>query len=334
MIRRPAALRPAVAPLDPAEQRRHRRRNQLQSAVLLGGMVGLLALCGLASFGVEGLVGMALGGALALSFSPTLSPTLVLRLYRARPIEVEALPELHRILTELTRRAELTTPPRLFYVPSSMLNAFAVGGAHGVAIALTDGLLRALTPRELTGVLAHEISHVRNGDLRLMGLADLIGRLTRLMTLLGLALLVVGLPLWLVSASHPPWLLIPLLLLAPQLAALLQMALSRAREYDADVDAAGLTGDPIGLALALAKLEQSAHGFWERLALPGDRLPEPSLLRTHPPTAERIARLRALVAGPATPKAFDPLAVAPSPIAFGWPSIGDPPRRHWIGFWH
>lgn len=323
-----------IAPLDAAEQRRHERRNLLQSALLLGGMVAILALCGLASFGAEGLVGMALGGALALALSPTLSPTLVLRLYRARPITLRMLPEVHEILAELARRAGLNRPPRLFYVPSAMLNAFAVGGRDDAVIALTDGLLRALTPRELAGVLAHEISHVRNGDLWLMGLADLIGRLTRLMTSLGLALLVVGLPLWLAGVAHPPWLLIPLLLLAPQLAALLQMALSRAREYDADLDAAGLTGDPIGLALALAKLEQSGRGLWERLALPGDRLPEPSLLRSHPPTAERIDRLRALLAGSETPGAFDRLAVAPATLAVGWPPVGGPPRRRWLGFWH
>ena len=151
-------------------------------------------------------------------------------------------------------------------------------------------------------MLGHEISHIRNNDLWLMGLADLVGRLTRLMTLVGLVLLILAIPLWLGGATGLPWLVIPLLVLAPQLTTLLQLALSRAREYEADLDAAGLTGDPMGLASALAKLERFQRGVWEQILMPGYRLPEPSLLRSHPPTAQRIARLRALqAAAPAAP---------------------------------
>jgi heat shock protein HtpX len=93
-----------------------------------------------------------------------------------------------------------------------------------------------------------------------------------------------------------PLLLIALLVFAPQITILLQLALSRAREFDADLDAAGLSGDPVGLAAALAKLERYQRGAWEQILMPGQRLPEPSVLRTHPPTAERIARLQAMAA--------------------------------------
>ena len=145
-----------------------------------------------------------------------------------------------------------------------MLNAFTVGDREEAVIALTDGMLRRLDLRELAGVLAHEVSHIRNRDLWLMSLADLAGRLTRVMTLLGLGLVIVGLPLWLGGGAQPPVLLILLLLFAPQLTVLLQLALSRAREFDADLDAAGLTGDPDGLISALAKLERYQSGLWNR----------------------------------------------------------------------
>jgi len=202
-------------------------------------------------------------------------------------------------------------------------------------IAISDGMLRSLDLRELAGVLAHEISHIRNRDLWLMSLADLIGRLTRLMTLLGLALLVVGLPLWLGAAAQLPWALLLLLLFAPQLTMLLQLALSRAREFDADLDAAGLTGDPAGLASALLKLERRQRGVWEQILMPGRRLPEPSLLRSHPPTAQRVARLEALsgraAERPGIGAGDGPVARAPIDLA--WPAIRRRPRPGIIGYW-
>jgi heat shock protein HtpX len=226
--------------------------------------------------------------------------------------------------------------PRLYYVPSAMLNAFAVGSPRDAAIALTDGILRHLDLRELTGVLAHEISHVRNRDLWLMNLADLTGRLTRMMSLLGFGLLIIGLPMWLGGAGHLPWLLLPLLMFAPQLTVLLQLALSRSREFDADLDAAGLTGDPAGLASALVKLERHQRGLWERILLPGHRLPEPSLLRSHPPTEERIARLAALSGAAAEPgPAVAGLrAIAREPIVPPWQPVRRTARGHLLGFWY
>jgi heat shock protein HtpX len=320
-----------LAPLDARQQRRHKLRNLAQSAILLGGMVGLLALCGWVLFGPQGLLGMALGSALALMFSPRISPRLVLRLYRARELAPHELPDLFAVLDRLTRRAGLRHRPRLCYIPSRMLNAFAVGERDDAVIALTDGMLRGLTLRELAGVLGHEISHIRNNDLWLMGLADLVGRLTRVMTLTGLVLLVLAIPLWMSGATALPWLVIPLLILAPQLTTLLQLALSRAREYDADLDAAGLTGDPAGLAAALAKLERFQRGVWEQIFMPGYRLPEPSLLRSHPPTAQRIARLRELEGrAPAAAPVLDD--TVPWHAERMW--VARRPRGHVLGFWY
>ncbi len=320
-----------LAPLDASQQRRHKLRNLVQCVLLLGGMVGLLALCGFVLFGPDGVLGMALGSALALAFSPRISPRLVLRLYRARELAPHELPDAFAVLDRLTERAGLDRRPRLYYIPSQMLNAFAVGGRNDAVIALTDGLLRSMSLRELAGVLAHETSHIRNNDLWLMGLADLVGRLTHLMTLVGMLLLILAIPLWLIGATNLPWLVIPLLLFAPQLTTLLQLALSRSREYEADLDAAGLTGDPAGLASALAKLERSQRGAWEQILMPGYRLPEPSLLRSHPPTEQRIARLREIQ------------ATTPAPtMAFGddmpWPGertrIARRPRGRVLGYWY
>jgi heat shock protein HtpX len=332
MLARPIEPRRRLAPLDQDERRRHKLRNVAHSILLLGGIVGLLALCGWVLFGPAGLVGMALGAAIALAFSPAISPRMVLRLYRAREIGPRDLPEVLRMLALIAERAGLERLPRLYYVPSRMLNAFAVGSRDDAVIALTDGMLRALDLRELSAVLAHEVSHIRNRDLWLMGIADLAGRLTRVMSLFGLALLVIGLPLWLSGGASMPWLLVPLLVFAPQITTLLQLALSRAREFDADLDAAGLTGDPGALASALAKLERYQRGVWEQILMPGQRLPEPSVLRTHPPTSERIARLEALSGAP-------PLTPLPGPgatrgIEAAWPIVPRAPRGRLIGFWY
>jgi heat shock protein HtpX len=335
-MRAAPALTRRLAPLDAAEQRRHKRRNLLQSVLLVGGIVGLLALCGWLLFGPDGILGLGLGAVLALAMAPKVSPQMVLRLYHARPLTPERLPAVHAVLERLTARAGLERPPTLYYVPSAILNAFAVGGPKDAAIAVTDGMLRHLDLRELTGVLAHEISHVRNRDLWLMNLADLSGRLTRMMSLLGIGLLIVGLPMWLGGTVPFPWLLVPLLIFAPQLTMLLQLALSRSREFDADLDAAGLTGDPAGLASALVKLERYQRGLWERVLLPGRRLPEPSLLRSHPPTEERVARLAALsgAAPEPAPGMANLDAIRHEPLVLPWQPVRRPARGHLLGFWH
>jgi heat shock protein HtpX len=332
MFVRPASARRRLAPLNEQERRRHKLRNVLQSAVLLGGMALILAFCGWVLVGPEGMVGIGLGAALGLLFSPRISPAMILRMYSASELRPAQLPAVFEAVERLTARAGLARRPRLYYIRSPILNAFAVGGRDDAAIALTDGLLRALSLRELAGVLAHEISHVRNNDLWLMSLADMVGRLTRMMSLLGLVLLFLGLPMWLSGQQSVPLALVAMLVLAPQIALLLQLALSRAREYDADLDAAGLTGDPAGLASALIKLERHQRGLWERILLPGYRSPEPSILRTHPPTRERVARLKALHgAEPELAPAFAP--DDPQPVGFA-ERVGTPPRWRLLGHWY
>ena len=317
--------------LDDAKRRRHRLRNLMQSALLLGGMIGLLSLCVWVVFGPEGAL-WALGGwVVALLLSPRASPTLVLRLYRGRRLTPRDFPQGFAILEKLARRAELDYMPSFWYLPSPILNAFTLGRRGNAAVAVTDGMINALNVREFAGALAHELSHIRNNDVWVMGLADSIGRLTNVMTLAGGILLAVNLPLLLIGRVQFSWLLVILLLVAPTVANILQMGLSRAREYDADIEAAELTGDPAGLASALRKLEMHQAGLWERILLPGRGLPEPSLLRSHPPTEERIDRLLSLY----TPEDVAGLDVADT-FGLGGRIGPIPPRPRWriTGLWH
>jgi heat shock protein HtpX len=252
-------------------------------------------------------------------------------MYGAREIPRDMLPDLHAVLTIISRRANLPAVPRLVYIPSAMLNAFAVGRRDDAAIALTDGILRTLTMRELAGVLAHEVSHVRNNDLWVMSLADVMSRVTRMMAFLGLLLLLLTLPMWLMHGGGVPWLLVLTLAIAPSFVALLQLALSRAREFDADLDAAGLTGDPVGLAAALGKLERRRGGLWESILMPRGRNPEPSILRTHPKTGERIERLLSLIPEPSVVPFRGPEGLV-MPSVF--PTVTTRPKRRMTGLWY
>jgi heat shock protein HtpX len=217
-----------------------------------------------------------------------------------------------------------------------MMNAFAVGRRDDAVIGVTDGLLRALNLRELTGVLAHEMSHIRNNDVWLMGIADLAGRITRMMSLFGMGLLLFSVPMWLQGGSLVSFVLIMLLVFAPQLTTLLQLALSRSREFDADLDAAGLTGDPAGLSSALAKLERQQRTPWEQILFPGRKLPEASLLRSHPPTRDRIARLASLYEDTDQTTVLSALGMAdPMPLLRAPMSpITTRPRGRLMGYWY
>lgn len=280
--------------IDPIVWLQHAWRNRIQSLLLLVVMAGFLALLGWLLWGVDGLFVLVSVGLVAILFNPAFSPWLVMRSYGARRVEHQEAPALWAAVSRLASRAGLEKRPELYYVPSRMLNAFAVGSRGQSAIAVTDGLLRQLEMRELVGVLAHEVSHIRNNDLWVMGLADLFSRGTSLLSSMGQFLLLLNLPLMLLSQVTVNWLAILLLIFAPSISALAQLALSRNREYDADLNAARLTGDPDGLARALAKIERVQGDWLERIFLPGRRVPEPSLLRTHPDAGERIARLMEL----------------------------------------
>jgi len=280
--------------IDKETWRHHAWFNRLQSIALLLFLGGFLGLLGWLLWGAPGVVMLLAVGLSGVIANPTLSPRWVMRLYGASRLGPERAPALVDVIKRLSVRAALPTSPQLYYVPSSLINAFAVGHPQSSAIAVTDGMLRRLDLREIVGVLAHEMSHIRNNDLWVMGLADMFSRATSLLSLLGQALLIASLPLVFFSMVSINWAVILLLIFAPTFSSLAQLALSRNREYDADLNAALLTGDPDGLASALAKIERIQGGWLEKILLPGRGVPEPSLLRTHPDTSDRIARLMAL----------------------------------------
>ncbi len=311
--------------------RRHRLLNALQSLMLLVAMALILGALGWVVGGDSGLLWALVGGALLVAFNPGFSPRLILRMYGARPLARHVAPDVHALLDTFAARAALPATPELHYVSSQMLNAFAVGTRANAAIAVTDALLRTLSARELAGVLAHEVSHVRHNDMWVMGLADLFSRMTSAFSTLGQMLLFLNLPLLMFSEYGVSWLLILILVFAPTLSALMQLALSRTREYDADLGAVELTGDPRGLAMALEKMERYQGRFFEQILFPGRRVPDPSLLRTHPPTEERIRRLLELEprATPSIPQVSR--AIVP-PDAYR--SAERRPRWHINGMWY
>lgn len=287
-------------PLDSGALARHHRRNHLRSLALLAGMVAWMALVGWLVAGDMGVLWAAIGTTVMLLAQPVRSTTLLRALYGAVPLTRAQAPELYAAMAELTRRAGLPAVPPLLYIPRAEMIALSTGWGRDSTVALSDGMLRGLPARELVAVLAHEVSHLRAGDLRLLRLAEAAARLTRSLAFAGLLLAVFYLPAVIQAAGGMPWLPLLLLVAAPLVADLLALTLSRTREFDADAGAAELTGDPGALISALGRLEMMADGGWERLR----RRPLPkwfNLIRTHPTTAERMARLSEL-APPQAPR--------------------------------
>jgi len=163
----------------------HRWLNRLQTGLLVLTLVGIAAAAGRLPFG-EGCLWLALFAiAGALLLEPVAASALSLRLYRVRALHPQQAHEMWALLRELPASAGLPATPVPHYVPSAVVNAFATGSKQEASIALTDGLLRSLSPRELAGVLVHEVAHIANEDLRVMGLADSDSRLTSLLALMG-----------------------------------------------------------------------------------------------------------------------------------------------------
>ncbi len=280
--------------IDTNDWHQHALVNKLQTLLLLLVMGSLMLLLGFLLWGRDGLVTLAITVVLLMLFNPRFAPELIMQMYGAVPLSSHEAPMLHAAIQELSRRAGLDAAPGLYYIPSRMLNAFTVGGMQNASIALTDGLLQNLDSEEIVAVLAHEVSHIRNNDMGVMGLADLFSRLTSLFSLFGQFLLIVNLPLFFLANVSINWFAIVLLIFSPVICALAQLGLSRTREYHADLNAVRLTGNPRGLVRALLKIEQVQNSWLEHLFLPGRKLPEPSLLRSHPPTDERVRRLMEL----------------------------------------
>jgi len=319
--------------LDPDAQSEHRRRNFVQSLALIAGMGLILALATWMMWGLAGIIGavVVLSGLVILG--PHLPPEAVMRLYRAQKIAPDADNQLNALLNVLAHRAALPSHPALYVIPSLTINAFAAGSPSHSAVAVTEGLLRRMSMREISGVLAHELSHIRNNDLWVLGIADIITRFLQILSYVALALALMNVIAAIDGHRYVSWWLVALLYLSPLASSLLQLGLSRAREFDADLEAAALTGDPTGLAGALNNLDQNTGHFWEDLMfpVPARRVPQPSLLRSHPTTEARIDRLMAMSDQPK----LEPIIIAEEPMVslVGFGPIEMRPRYRWPGLW-
>jgi heat shock protein HtpX len=285
------SLTDPMLPHAAAERTRRRRRSRLHSVALLLAMAGLLGLCGWLVAGWQGVLWSVVGGAVAFGFVARTPVELLLAGMGARALSPEEAPGLLSMFAGLCRRAGLQQPPVLCHVDEGLPLAFSIGRNDDTAVVLDDTLLLGLSRRELGGILAHEIAHLRSGDILLKQIGFVLGWLTRVMSQLGVMLLIVGLLLRAFLAVRWPLLALLVLALAPIGVQLLQLALSRGREAEADLEAAELTGDPEGLAAALQKLRQWQERRLRRVFPTGRVFHLPTLLNDHPPTDERIRRL-------------------------------------------
>ena len=266
--------------------------NSFNAVIIISAMALLLALLGWSIAGGIGLFWALSLGSISLAVGARLSTEHILRLYGAKPLEVNQFVSLHSAVALLAARANLPLKPRLFYLPSEIPNAFAIGSKSKSVVVVTDGLLRSLNFREIVGVIAHEISHIRRNDVWLLRLADIFNRITVWLSIIGQLLLVLYLPLIVLGGRPIPWLAVILLIVSPTFTRLLQLYLARSREFDADLDGVGMSGDPLGLASALRKMSRHNGGSIQRIMR---KQQHSSMWRTHPQTEKRIERILSLV---------------------------------------
>jgi len=280
--------------------------NMVKTAVLMAGIMALFGAVGSVIGGQQGML-MALGfGLVSNFFAYWFSDKLVLKMYKAKQVDETTAPQFYRMVAELAQRAGLPMP-KVYLIEEAAPNAFATGrNPQNAAVAATTGILRVLSERELRGVMAHELAHVKHRDILISTIsATMAGAIS---ALANFALFFGGRG----GDGRPanPIATIAVALLAPLAAMLIQMAISRAREFDADRGGAEISGDPAALASALEKIHRYAQGIPLEAA---ERHPETAqmmimnplsggglrgLFSTHPDTAERIRRLMALAGRP------------------------------------
>ena len=275
-------------------------KNTFKTFVLLAGLGGLLVIIGQLVWGGKGaVIGFAIG-VLIVGFSYWKSDKLAIRAARAQPVTEEQMPEYYAIVRELTEKAGMPMP-KLYVTPDQQPNAFATGrNPEHAAVAVTQGILRILDWSELRGVLAHEISHVGNRDILIGSVAAAIATgITLIANFLQFSAFFGGRD----DDDANPIALLALAILAPLAAGLLQMAISRSREFEADRTGARLIGDGEPLARALQKLEVGARQIPMHIdpahasafivyPLTGRKMGFANLWRTHPKTEDWVACLR------------------------------------------
>ncbi len=279
--------------------------SQIKTVLLLGLLTGLLMFLGGAMGGSVGLM-LAFGLAMVMNVgSYWYSDKLVLKMYKAQELSPGDAPHIHRVVEEMSQAAGIPKP-RLFLIPQDSPNAFATGrNPENAVVAVTRGIVNTLSPDELKGVLAHELGHVANRDILIQTIAAVLG---------GAIVFIANMLQWTTifgfgsddEDGANPIAALAMAFLAPVAAGLIQMAISRSREYLADSTGARLAGNPLHLAGALGKLDAAS----KQLPMEGSPATEnmfivnpfrgkgaTSLFATHPPIEDRIARLRAMAQG-------------------------------------
>lgn len=273
--------------------------NWIKTSLLMAGIVALFGTVGALIGGRDGmLLALVFGGATNL-WAYWFSDKMVLRMYRAREVDATTSPYLYNMVRDLAQRAGLPMP-KVYLIDEAQPNAFATGrNPDNAAVAATTGIVQLLSERELRGVMAHELAHVKNRDILISTMSATVAGAITVLAQFGMFFGGRG------EERPHPVLAILVMLLAPIAAMIIQMAISRTREFGADRGGAEISGDPLALAAALAKIESYARGTPLATA---ERHPETAqmmimnplaggmrgLFSTHPDTRERIARLQAM----------------------------------------
>jgi heat shock protein HtpX len=277
--------------------RRPGQRSQIVG--LLCAMAALLGYCGWILAGSDGIFWSIIVGMLLLSAVRRFPIGVFLKGMRARPLLPAEAAGLNAAVTELCLRTGLSYVPRLYRIKEKLPLAFSIGRDRESAIVIADCLITTLPRAEFIGILAHEIAHLHGGDILLQQVGLVLTWLTRLVSQIGFIFVLFRFLMNERSVAEFPLLSLAVLAVAPTGVALLRLALSRARETEADMEAAKLTGDPAALASALEKLRQWQERRLRQLFPIGQPLHLPILFDDHPPTEERIRRLRELAQQPA-----------------------------------